>query len=84
MINKHKFAVLSFYSSTDEISQQMDEFLEPVKIAIDERFSSGQLPKVDIGWFRIDIEKYAELEKDFPFASDIPDIIVYSYHTHYD
>ena len=60
----------------------MDALLVPVKKAIEDFISYGQLQKVDIGWFRIDISKYTNLKEDFPFASSTPDIIIYHYHTH--
>ena len=74
-IAKFEFAVLSLYKSSDPKSVEINAMLEPVKQYAEDAMLTGEWIDRDIGWFRVDIDKYPRLADD---DSGIPDQMIFS------
>ena len=60
LLNKHEFSVVSFFDSSPE-SLAVHGYVEASKIFLEAQIASGEWTDRNIGWFKIDLEKYPDL-----------------------
>ena len=64
LMEKYDFSVISFYSPSSKESEQIDEYMDYVKIKFDQKMRDEEWSQRSLGWFRVDIESLPELSYD--------------------
>ena len=75
LVAKHDFSVISFFHEQDENVKKVDGLLEGAQAFMEKQIADGSWTKRDIGWYRVNFEKYPELAAD---DSGIADQLVYN------
>ena len=63
-MEKYDFSVISFYTPSSKESEQIDEYMDYVKIKFDQKMRDEEWSQRSLGWFRVDIEALPELSYD--------------------
>ena len=64
LITPYEFSVISFYKSSDADSVEVDSFMAGAKALLENKIKVGSWSPRNIGWFRVDIDKYPDLALD--------------------
>ena len=64
LLKDYEFSVISFYKASDADSVEIDSFMAGAKTLLEKKIESGSWTPRNIGWFRVDIDKYPDLAVD--------------------
>ena len=53
--------MISLFKPSDPASQEIDSFMDGAKALFDSMIAEGKTSERNVGWFRIDIDKFPEM-----------------------